>query len=116
MEEDGGSKVVYFLAGLALGAFVGLVVIPPKSGKETRDLLSDRANESAEFARRKARELRERADELIARSRKGDSLVAIEAAREAYGEEIAEAAGPHGPGEPEPDDDDEPQPRKSNVD
>jgi gas vesicle protein len=97
MAEDDGSKVVYFLAGLALGALAGLIFIPPKSGKETRDLLAKKAEEGRENAWRKSRELRERADELIERCR--------------------EAAGPHGPGQPPPDDDDdETQQRKSSVD
>jgi len=41
----------------------------PKSGEETRDLLSKKADEGRDYAQRKARELRERADELIERSK-----------------------------------------------
>jgi hypothetical protein len=111
MAEDGGSKVVYFLAGLALGAFMGFVVIAPKSGEETREYLAKRADEGRDFARRKAIELRERADRLLERSRERDSHTA----REAYIEEVFEGAGPHEPGGPEPDDD-EPQSRKVNLD
>jgi gas vesicle protein len=89
MPDNAGSKVSYFLVGLGLGALVG-VLFAPKSGEETRDLLSQKADEGRDYAQRKARELRERADELIERSkdvanRKKDSLsAAVEAGREAY--------------------------------
>ncbi len=89
MADNVGSKVTYFLVGLGVGALVG-VLFAPKSGEETRDYLSKRADEGKEFAQRKARELRERADELIERgkdvaSKKRESIsAAVEAGREAY--------------------------------
>jgi gas vesicle protein len=89
MPDNAGSKVSYFLVGLGLGALVG-VLFAPKSGEETRELLSQKADEGRDYAQRKARELRERADVLLERSkdvanRKKDSLsAAVEAGREAY--------------------------------
>ncbi len=89
MPDNVGSKVSYFLVGLGVGALMG-VLFAPKSGEETRDFLSKRADDGREFAQKKARELRERADELIERgkdvaSRKRDSLTAaVEAGREAF--------------------------------
>ena len=89
MADNVGSKVSYFLVGLGVGALIG-VLFAPKSGEETRAYLSNRADEGKDYAQRKARELRERADELIERSkdvavRKRDSLsAAVEAGREAY--------------------------------
>jgi gas vesicle protein len=89
MPDNVGSKVTYFLVGLGVGALMG-VLFAPKSGEETRDFLSKRADDGREFAQKKARELRERADELIERgkdvaSRKRDSLsAAVEAGREAF--------------------------------
>jgi gas vesicle protein len=89
MGDNLGSKVSYFLVGLGVGALVG-VLFAPKSGEDTRDYLSKKADEGKDYAQRKARELRERADELIERSkdvavRKKDSLsAAVEAGREAY--------------------------------
>ena len=89
MPDNVGSKVTYFLVGLGVGALMG-VLFAPKSGEETRDFLSKRADDGREFAQKKARELRERADELIERgkdvaSRKRDSLTAaVEAGREAF--------------------------------
>jgi gas vesicle protein len=58
MADNVGSKVTYFLVGLGIGALVG-VLFAPKSGEETRDLLSKKADEGRDFAQRKARELRE---------------------------------------------------------
>jgi len=89
MADNVGSKVSFFLVGVGIGALLG-VLFAPKSGEETRDYLSKRADEGREFAQKKARELRERADDLIERgkdvaSRKRDSLSAsVEAGREAF--------------------------------
>ncbi|HKE08756.1 MAG TPA: YtxH domain-containing protein [Candidatus Acidoferrum sp.] len=89
MADNVGSKVSYFLVGLGVGALVG-VLFAPKSGEETREYLSKRADEGREFAQKKARELRERADELIERGkdvavRKRDSIsAAVDAGREAF--------------------------------
>jgi gas vesicle protein len=89
MADNVGSKVSYFLVGLGVGALVG-VLFAPKSGEETREYLSKRADDGRDFAQKKARELRERADDLIERgkdvaSRKRDSLsAAVEAGREAF--------------------------------
>ena len=89
MADNVGSKVTYFLVGLGVGALVG-VLFAPKSGEETREYLAKRADDGREFAQKKARELRERADELIERGkdvagRKRDSIsAAVEAGREAF--------------------------------
>ena len=89
MADNVGSKVSYFLVGLGVGALMG-VLFAPKSGEETREYLSKRADEGREFAQKKARELRERADELIGRGkdvavRKRDSIsAAVDAGREAF--------------------------------
>ncbi|HUL34679.1 MAG TPA: YtxH domain-containing protein [Candidatus Eisenbacteria bacterium] len=89
MADNVGSKVSYFLVGLGVGALMG-VLFAPKSGDETRDYLSKRADDGREFAQKKARELRERADELIERGkdvavRKRESIsAAVDAGREAF--------------------------------
>lgn len=89
MADNVGSKVSFFLVGLGIGALVG-VLFAPKSGEDTRNYLANKADEGKDYAQRKARELRERADELIERSkdvavRKKDSLsAAVEAGRDAY--------------------------------
>lgn len=96
MAENVGSKVTYFLVGLGVGALVG-ILFAPKSGEETREFLSKRADDGREYAQKKARELRARADELIEQSkdvavRKKDSIAAaVEAGREAYLRESAKS-------------------------
>ena len=89
MSDNVGSKVTYFIVGLGIGALVG-ILFAPKSGEETREFLSKKADEGKDYAQRKARELRERADELIERGkevavRQKDSISAVvEGAQEAY--------------------------------
>ena len=96
MADNVGSKVTYFLVGLGVGALVG-ILFAPKSGEETRDLLSKKADEGRDYAQRKARELRERAEDLVERSkqvasRQKDTLsAAVDAGREAYQREKAKA-------------------------
>lgn len=96
MADNVGSKISYFLVGLGVGALVG-VLFAPKSGEETRDILTKKADEGRDYAQKKARELRERADELIERgrdvaSRKKDSIsAAVDAGREAYLRESAKS-------------------------
>jgi gas vesicle protein len=89
MAENTGSKVSYFLVGLGIGALVG-ILFAPKSGDETREFLVQKAEEGKEYAQKKARELRERAEDLVDRgkhvaTRQKESLsAAVDAGREAY--------------------------------
>ncbi len=89
MADNVGSKVTYFLVGLGVGALVG-ILFAPKSGEETREFLSKKADEGRDYAQRKARELRERAEDLIERSKEimskqKDALTsAVEAGKETY--------------------------------
>src|ERR1700734_444642 len=84
-----GSKVSFFLAGLGIGALVG-ILFAPKSGDETREYLTSKADEGRDYAQRKARELRERAEDLIQRSKeimdrqKEGVAAAVEAGKDAY--------------------------------
>jgi len=96
MADNVGSKITYFLVGLGVGALVG-VLFAPKSGDETRQFLSNKADEGRDYAQRKAKELRERADDLIERGkdlagRQKDSInAAVEGAREAYRREASKS-------------------------
>ena len=82
-------KSGYFLAGLGIGTLVG-VLTAPRSGEQTRDYLSQRADEGRQYAQRKARELRERAEDFVERGKQVASdqkdLItgALDAGREAY--------------------------------
>jgi gas vesicle protein len=97
MSDNVGSKVSFFLVGLGIGALVG-ILFAPKSGEETREYLSNRADEGREYAQKKARELRERAEDLIERSkeimsRQKDSIsAAVDAGKDAYVKEKSKAA------------------------
>lgn len=89
MADNVGSKVSYFLVGLGVGALMG-VLFAPKSGEDTREYLAKRADDGRDFAQKKARELRDRADDLLERSkevasRKRESIsAAVEAGRDAF--------------------------------
>ncbi|HTS13729.1 MAG TPA: YtxH domain-containing protein [Candidatus Limnocylindrales bacterium] len=89
MADNAGSKVSFFLVGLGIGALLG-ILFAPKSGEETREYLSSRADEGRDYAQRKARELRERAEDLIERSkeimaRQKDAISsAVESGKEVY--------------------------------
>jgi gas vesicle protein len=95
-DNSTGSKVTFFLVGLGIGALVG-VLFAPQSGEETRDYLAGKADEGREFAQRKARELKERAEDLVERGkgvaqRQKDSITAaVEAGRDAYQREKSKA-------------------------
>ncbi|HMD41097.1 MAG TPA: YtxH domain-containing protein [Candidatus Acidoferrum sp.] len=96
MADNVGSKVTYFLVGLGVGALVG-ILFAPKSGEETREFLTKKADEGKDYAQRKAKELRDRADDLIERSKDAatrgkDSIsAAVEGAREAYRREASKS-------------------------
>jgi len=97
VSDNAGSKVSFFLVGLGVGTLLG-ILFAPKSGEETREYLSAKAEEGRDYAQRKARELRERAEDLLERSkeimsRQKESLSsAVEAGKEAYQREKAKAA------------------------
>ena len=42
MEDNGGSKFVYFVMGLGIGALIG-VLFAPQAGEQTRELIADKA-------------------------------------------------------------------------
>jgi gas vesicle protein len=89
MSDNAGSKVSFFLIGLGIGSLIG-VLFAPRSGEETRDYLAAKADEGRDYAQKKARELRERAEDLLERSkeimgRQKDALSsAVEAGKETY--------------------------------
>ncbi len=95
-EDNGASKVGFFLAGLGIGAVLALL-FAPRSGKETRDLIAQKAEEGRDFVKTKSEEFRQQAEEAV---EKGKDLVtkqkellsaALEAGKQAYQEEKAKA-------------------------
>jgi len=98
MTEKIGSKASYFLAGLGVGSLIG-ILFAPKSGEETREYLSQKVNEGSEYAQKKVRNLRVRAEDLVERGKEVVSqekeriAAAVEVGRETYQQEKSEASG-----------------------
>jgi gas vesicle protein len=98
MAEDSGNSFLWFLAGLGLGAVVG-VLYAPKSGRETRDEIFQRAEEGRDYVVNRARQAREQAQQWADKGRelyqqqKDQFKSAFEAGKDAY----REATGEPGP-------------------
>ncbi|HUA98127.1 MAG TPA: YtxH domain-containing protein [Terracidiphilus sp.] len=56
--------IAWFLAGLGVGALVG-ILYAPKSGRETRDTIVNSAKDSTEFLRAKTQQVTEAAGSLV---------------------------------------------------
>jgi gas vesicle protein len=63
-----GTKTGYLLAGVGIGAILTLL-LAPKSGKETRKLIADKAEEGKDYVVSRGKELRKQAEELVERGR-----------------------------------------------
>jgi gas vesicle protein len=91
-ENNGASKVAFFLAGMGIGAILALL-FAPKSGKETRDYLTQKAEEGREYVTARGRELRKQAEETVEKAKdvvakqKEQLSAALEAGKQAYQEE-----------------------------
>ena len=96
MSDRDGNSFVWFLAGLGVGALVG-VLYAPRPGSETREALRARAEEGRDYMKSRAREAREQANEWVDRGRevvnqqKDQFRAAYEAGRQAYQEATTEA-------------------------
>jgi gas vesicle protein len=99
MSDREGNSLVWFLAGLGLGALAG-VLYAPRPGSETRDSLRARAEEGRDYVRDRAREARDQASDWVDRGRdvvnqqKDQFRAAYEAGRQAYQEATTETAAP----------------------
>jgi gas vesicle protein len=97
MSDRDGSSFLWFLAGLGVGAVVG-VLYAPKAGDEMRETIRDKAQESTDRARQQARRAREQASDWVDRGRdvlnqqKEQFRNAYEAGRQAYNETTTPAA------------------------
>ena len=94
MSDRDGNSFVWFLAGLGIGAVVG-VLYAPRSGEETREVLLSKAQEGRERVRHQARRARQQAEDWMDRGRdvvsqqKEQFRAAYEAGRQAYHETTA---------------------------
>jgi gas vesicle protein len=95
MSDRDGNTFVWFLAGLGVGAVVG-ILYAPKAGTETREALRARAEEGRDYVRSRAREAREQAEGWVDKGRdvvsqqKDQFRAAYEAGRQAYQEATTE--------------------------
>jgi gas vesicle protein len=91
-ENDGASKIAFFMAGMGLGAVVALL-LAPRSGKETRDFIAQKAEESRDYVSSKGREFRKQAEDAVDKAKdvvakqKEQLSAALEAGKQAYQEE-----------------------------
>ena len=91
MSDRDGSTFLWFLAGLGVGAVIG-VLYAPRSGEETRQVLRSKAEEGRDFVRNRAQKAREQAEDWVDRGRdvlnqqKEQFRAAYEAGRQAYRE------------------------------
>ena len=98
MADRDGNSFLWFLAGLGVGAVVG-VLYAPRSGEEMRDVLLSKADEGKEFVRNRARQARDQAGDWVDRGRdvinqqKEQFRAAYEAGRQAYHETTSPGTG-----------------------
>ncbi len=69
MAQDSGSKMIWFVAGAAIGATVALLYAP-QTGDETRKLLGDKARDGRDSLADSGRDMMERGRDLYDRGRK----------------------------------------------
>jgi len=98
MSDRESNGFLWFLAGLGIGAAVG-ILYAPQSGSETREVLRSKAEEGRELVRERARRAREQASQWADRGRealnqqKEQFRSAYEAGRQAYHEATAGEGG-----------------------
>ncbi len=103
--EENNNGFAYFLLGLGVGVAAG-ILLAPKAGEETRELLKNkagegadylraRANESADFVKRRSADIKDQASDLIDRGKSTvgqsrDKLsAAVDAGKSAYREAVS---------------------------
>lgn len=103
MEDKNG--FAYFLLGLGLGVAAG-ILLAPKSGDETRELLKSKAgegadflkakaNDGAEYVRRKREDVRDSASDIYEKGRehvtrhKENLSAAVDAGKQAYRDAVS---------------------------
>jgi gas vesicle protein len=69
MRIDVKTGALLFLVGAAIGAAAALL-LAPRSGEETRELLSKKAERSRDYVVARGRDLRRAAEDLVTRGRR----------------------------------------------
>ena len=94
MDRNGLSS---FLLGLGVGVGIGML-FAPKAGKETRQLIKDKAGEGTDYLKQRGDDLKQTASEWVdkgkeAIGRQKDTLAdAVEAGRQAYRDVVGQAS------------------------
>jgi gas vesicle protein len=94
-DDSGSSGILWFLAGLGIGAAVG-VLYAPKAGKETRDDIAKYAQDGSDYVKDRAKQYKVQANQWVDRGKdvvstqKEQIRNAVEAGRQAYREAKAE--------------------------
>ncbi len=99
MADDRGNGFMWFLAGLGLGALVG-VLYAPRAGRETRQAILDAAQDSREYLSSRGDNVRSQVDDWVSRGKealsqqKDQFRAAYEAGRQAYNKATESAPKP----------------------
>ena len=89
MTDNNFSKVSYLVAGLGVGSLIAML-FAPKSGDETREYLANKAKEGRGYAEKRARNLKNRAGDLVERgmdavaAKKDQIATAVNVGRDVY--------------------------------
>src|SRR3954471_8453868 len=95
--DDDSNGFLWFLTGLGIGAAIG-VLYAPKPGRETGDLIMQKAEEGRTMPRDSAQKARDQAGEWVSKGKdaigqqKEQFRSAYEAGRQAYREATTEGA------------------------
>jgi gas vesicle protein len=98
MSDNESSSIGWFLAGLGLGALVG-VLYAPKSGRETRDSIVQSAGEGREYITNRSQEFRGQVDQWTQKGKetmgraKEQINSAVDAGRQAYRDAVEPKKG-----------------------
>ena len=96
-DRDGSPGLLWFIAGIGIGALVA-ILYAPQSGSETREILMSKAEEGREYVRKRARDARDQAGEWAQRGKevynaqKEQIRTAVEAGKQAYREKTSAPA------------------------
>jgi gas vesicle protein len=95
MSDSDGSGILWFLAGLGIGAAVG-ILYAPRTGEETRQQIREAAEQSRDVVKERARQAKEQAGTWADKGRdylnnqKEQIRSAYDAGRQAYREATTE--------------------------